>query len=289
MATLSDLTLAVSHVTKLPAAAVFAYGRFAREKGLISQAGRGRAAASVTDRDAANLLIAVLGTGVTREAAETIKTFRQLKGRAYNFGGYAHAFERWLKPLGLKRTKGNSVANFELQENFGAVIEFLMASTIDGSLSQAFSDIPVTEFPIGLWRKWKSTNNQLLDLSIDRLVELGHLKTKPRHELNFGEDFSLEIKVSRITPAVEIEFVRMWDAQQVVFALQFGPLRGAQTKGGHVLRLEATITQHVLAGAALVVRNMIKPAALSSDKPLDLFFADQFARHAVGGGIGPAQ
>ena len=61
MATLSNLVSALAQVTGLPEATVFAYGRFAREAGLISQAGRGLGGAQMTATDATNLLFAVCG------------------------------------------------------------------------------------------------------------------------------------------------------------------------------------------------------------------------------------
>lgn len=78
MATLSDLVSVLAKTTGLPEATVFAYGRFAREAGLISQKGHGRGAAQMSPTDAANLLIAVAGTGVTKEAGSAIKAFRSL-------------------------------------------------------------------------------------------------------------------------------------------------------------------------------------------------------------------
>jgi hypothetical protein len=78
MATLSELVSVLAKTTGLPPATVFAYGRFAREAGLISQKGHGRGAAQMSPTDAANLLIAVAGTGVTKEAGAAIKAFRSL-------------------------------------------------------------------------------------------------------------------------------------------------------------------------------------------------------------------
>src|SRR5215471_16707790 len=101
MATLSDLVTALAGVTGLPESMVFAYGRFARQAGLISQKGRGRSAAAMTLTDAVNLLIAVAATGVTREAGSAVESFRSLKqGRLYDLaGGLSTALLRWLEPL----------------------------------------------------------------------------------------------------------------------------------------------------------------------------------------------
>jgi hypothetical protein len=87
MATLSDLVSVLARVTGLPEATVFAYGRFAREAGLVSQGGRGRGGAQMTATDATNLLLALCGTRVTREAGKAIVALRPLAGEigaAYN-------------------------------------------------------------------------------------------------------------------------------------------------------------------------------------------------------------
>ena len=78
MASLSDLVESLSRVSGVAEATVFAYGRFAREADAIAQKGRGRGAASMTAKDAANLLIAIGGTPITREAGQAVKTFRPL-------------------------------------------------------------------------------------------------------------------------------------------------------------------------------------------------------------------
>src|SRR5262244_3366259 len=80
MANLSELVSGLSVVTGVPEATVFAYGRFAREAGLIAQRGRGRGAATMGPEDAANLVIAVGGTAVTREGGEAINIYRPMRG-----------------------------------------------------------------------------------------------------------------------------------------------------------------------------------------------------------------
>jgi len=83
LATLSELVSQIAELTDIPKATIFAYGRFAREGGLISQKGRGRGGASMTATDVANFLIALGGTSVTREAANAIALFRRMVGYAH--------------------------------------------------------------------------------------------------------------------------------------------------------------------------------------------------------------
>ena len=278
MATLSDLVTALAGVTGLPEARVFAYGRFARQAGLISQKGRGRSAASMSVTDATNLLIAVCATDVTREAGAAIKTFRQLgRGRFYDFSGLSPAIVPWLEPLGIKALGPGDDA-FEVRANFGRFFEHLMTETVTGSVSSVFRRIPVAEIPGELWSKWKRSKSIHLEESMERLVEKGLVKPKAPSALEFGEDISLEVNFSRLVPAVEIEFRRMWDSPQTVFLITFGPERGAQSRAAHNMRLIATLTQHTLAGVGLVQADMVRAAAIRSYKPMDALFAQQFRR-----------
>ncbi|HEV2697792.1 MAG TPA: hypothetical protein VGU90_07355, partial [Terriglobales bacterium] len=207
MATLSDLVTALASVTGLPESTVFAYGRFARQAGLISQKGRGRSAASMTLTDAANLLIAVAATGVTREAGTAVETFRSLKrGRLYDLAaGLSPGLLNWLEPLGI-RPLGQGQDEFEVRCDFGRFLEHLITGTLNGNLAVVFQNIPVAEVPPELWREWKRSESVHLDESVDLLIRQGLLKPKAPSELEFGEDISLEIKFSRLVPAVEVEF-----------------------------------------------------------------------------------
>jgi hypothetical protein len=127
VATLADLTETLARATGLSKATAFAYGRFARESGYVSQHGRGNNAAQMTLRDAVNLLIAVGGTGTTREAGPTIDAFRKLR----SFSGYGNQIDgplfSWLKPLGI-------VEGRYVKADFGSFLDFLMNETANGGL-----------------------------------------------------------------------------------------------------------------------------------------------------------
>jgi hypothetical protein len=276
MATLSDLVTALSGVTGLPEATVFAYGRFARQAGLISQKGRGRSAASMSLADATNLLIAVCATDVTREAGTAIKLFRSLeRGRLYDFSpGLSHAILPWLEPLGIKVLTGQDA--FEVRGNFGGFFEHLITGAVTGSLSSVFRRIPVAEIPKEIWSKWERSKSIHLEESMELLVEKGLVKPKEPSELEFGEDISLEVNFSRLVPAVDIEFRRMWDTPETVFVITFGPERGALSRAPHDMQLIATVTQHTLAAVGLVQADMVRAAAIGSYKPMDALFAQQF-------------
>jgi hypothetical protein len=144
MAALSDLISVLARTTGRPEAEVFAYGRFAREGGLIGQAGRGRGAARMSTRDAANLVIAMLATDVTREAAGVIPKFRGLTGYAERAAGRGgETLVDWVAPLGMKvdTTPGSSLIKYWLDFNLGTFLEFLIDSARTEKLGEVLRSI----------------------------------------------------------------------------------------------------------------------------------------------------
>lgn len=282
MATLSDLVTVVSGATGLPEATVFAYGRFARQAGLINQKGRGRSAAEMSVTDASNLLIAIAGTGVTKEAGTAIKTFRALRnGRAYHLSWTlvsGFPMMNWLADnLGIAPEDEPGTHGFKIRSDFGQFFDFLLTSILNGAIAKIFANMPSAEIPDDLWSVWQREKSPNLKKSMDELIKLGFAKVRPVTDLKFGDDISLEIKVSQLVPAVEIEFLRTWDnAPEVVHLIRFGPERGAQARAPHDMRLIATLTQHSLAAAAMVLTNKFKPKFLATLKPVDWLFWNQF-------------
>ena len=247
----------------------------------------------MTVTDAANLLIAIAGTSVTREAGSAIKTFRKLRnGRCYFFQkGHARFLIKGIEFLadgvgvdGEHSERGGPVA---IQGEFGEFFELIIKSTLDGKLAELFSHIPTAEIPDELWRKWRAKGGDLANCykSMDELIKEGLVFPYPVQELEFGEHISLEIKFSRLVPAVEIEFVRVWDQPETVASITFGPERGGKARGQHRLQLEAGFTQHTLAAVALVIGNRVRPSSIHTLKAVDGLFADQFQNHAAWGRV----
>src|ERR1700687_3500599 len=78
MALLSELVTAVAQAEGMEEVTVGVFARHAREAGLISQAGRGRGAARMTVRDAANLIIAVNACALAKYVRYGVEDFRSL-------------------------------------------------------------------------------------------------------------------------------------------------------------------------------------------------------------------
>lgn len=78
MATIGQLVTVIAVIEGLDEGSVKLVARYAREAGYIGQHLRGAGAAKMTAGDAANLLIAVNGGVLAKDAAKTIERYREL-------------------------------------------------------------------------------------------------------------------------------------------------------------------------------------------------------------------
>ena len=283
MATLSELVEGLAYVTRIPEATVFAYGRFAREAGAINQKGRGRAAAEMSATDAANLLIAVGGTAVTREAGDAVRRYRPMRGSIYDFSRapIKDVILTWLKPLGLLLDDQHETGpEFRLKADFGEFMEFLLVEAATGGLQRLLRRIPAAEIPDDLLASWIRTDSEHLDEDVDDWVEKGLVQLKAPDEIRFGEDVELAITFVRTYPRVDVEFKRMWRGAETVFQVTFYPARSVSAEID-ALRVAATLTQHAIFGVAWLLSNQLRPEALRGRGLLRL---DQRLRR--GGGAG---
>jgi hypothetical protein len=107
MATPGELVQTMADVLGVPRPTVFQYDRSLAENGLRSKKGRGRSAATVTARDAANLLIAAVATPVSgwsmKEAARACKSYASLPSRTGAAGERELSQTSWPALLNLPR------------------------------------------------------------------------------------------------------------------------------------------------------------------------------------------
>ena len=204
MALLSDLVADLAQVSFLPEATVFAYGRFAREAGHISQKGRGRGAASMSVRDAANLLIAVAGTAVTREAGTAIDTFRGLKGEFFAAPDQASLqVIKWLKPLGWEvRRDRHGALDGKQKGDFGDFLEYMIQMALGPELNQFLRAIPVVD-AASITEPYRNQP----DTPSEILVKYGARLKAPR-EIEIGVDIAIRFKFDRLYPQVTVEVFR---------------------------------------------------------------------------------
>src|SRR5664280_162917 len=250
VATLSDLVRGLAMSTGLPEATVLAYGRFAREAGYISQKGRGRGAAGMTIRDAANLLIAIGGTAVTREAGNTIKRFRTLPAANWDVNNpeAVNLYKTWLTPLissVVTETQAGpgmyhyrpSAADSGMEEtwyhypphsaeqspypDFGRFVEFLIEQAMSGDLIRTFRNIAVVEI------RHVSDLDSLEAWTTDELISERSCPAKPPEQKKFGVagDIWMTIEFDRIKPRVHIEVKRKGLRTEVVFEFDYDRYR----------------------------------------------------------------
>ena len=93
--------------------------------GLRSKSGRGNSAARMTARDAAHLLVAILGSSHVKDSAETVRRYRETRLHAIEYG-YDNC------PIAALR-------NLPPDHSFVDAIEALVTAAIDGSLETALS------------------------------------------------------------------------------------------------------------------------------------------------------
>jgi hypothetical protein len=247
VATLNELTETLAYATGLQRATAFAYGRFAREAGLISQKGRGANAALMTFRDAANLLLAVGGTGTTREAGKTIKAFRALEG--LSTGSLEEPFVEWLKPLGLKKIAKFGEKLPLLDADFGTFIEFMMREASTGQLNDVLRSLPVPEIDQRTFSRYLLKPN-----STETLLADSRVARKPRSELAIGweKDVWIELEFNRTNPTVWIYFRRNAMRTEDVCSFLFRPRKPI---GQRDMAVTTSFTQTTVAALAYCVTN----------------------------------
>jgi hypothetical protein len=251
MATLQDLVTVLSWATAVPEATVFAYGRFAREAGLISQGGRGRGGARMTVRDAANLVIALGGTATTREAGATINRFRPMHGTIYAFRLETRVLD-WLSPLGVQK-KGPDET---LSARFGKFLEFLLQEAGSGRLHAFLSSIPSLTLPD---EYSPSSSEILLSSKVEEILQRAKNGTvEPR-------DAVLYIEFDRSTPMARIRLERWWGVPETVMEIDFHPSRASVTRFSRPMDffLTARFSAATLAALAITLSDREIPQNLS--------------------------
>jgi hypothetical protein len=202
MATLSNLVTVLAHVTGVPDATVFAYGRFAREAGLISQAGRGLGGAQMTPTDAANLLIAIGGTRITKEAGKAIAALRPLEGRVWH-----HRYQEPQLPLKqwIGRYHSFSIERTgDEQLRVGTFLDFLLTEASTGKFEDFVRSLQIWDSP---------------RLPDPRYYEAQKIFQKDRKLLPFKKPASVDIFND-----VEISLAFSPSIEQVIFGIDYNVL-----------------------------------------------------------------
>jgi hypothetical protein len=150
MASPGELVAVMADTLGVPRATVAQYDRVLAENGLRSSGGRGLSAAKVTAADAANLLLAIVGSPISgaaiKEAAKTCKSYGGLRSvlTGLRQKGRLHAFKRL----------ANLPAEHSLREALVALIEDADAVASGVVVIQLDSPTPGGEIHIGRSEKF---------------------------------------------------------------------------------------------------------------------------------------
>jgi hypothetical protein len=267
MAILRELVEVLARITGVPESTVFAFGRFTREAGLISQKGRGRAAAEMSTLDAANLFIALGATDVTREAPLAVRKFSSLQGFTVGFPGsplweYFHA---WLKPVILK-TEANGGDVY--LKDFGSFVQFLLEDSVSGRLTRFLRGIPVLDE--------RSRTRLLLEEHEEFGRSLVHFlrkgaTMKPTDQVVVGteEDVWFTFVFKRANPFVYFDIKTRHVGEEDLFTVVFRDPDGQGVERD--LQVEATLTQTSIQALGSTLRGFKIPSKLKRLEEIETF------------------
>jgi hypothetical protein len=129
MASPGELVRTFAEFLDIPVSTIVVHDRNLVTAGLRSKSGRGTSAARMTARDAAHLLVAVLGSSHVKDSVETVR-------------GYGEA--RFFKEMstGYDASNVEALQNLPSDHSFVDAVEALIGAAADGSLQQAmYNDI----------------------------------------------------------------------------------------------------------------------------------------------------
>jgi hypothetical protein len=124
MASPGELVKIVATALGIPEPTVVVHDRNLVIAGLRSKGGRGRSAAAVTARDAANLLTAMLGSGQVKESVATVERYAETRPQR------ATSSDMLYSAIGLK-----DLTALAASHSFVDGLEALIASAANGSLA----------------------------------------------------------------------------------------------------------------------------------------------------------
>ena len=124
MASPGELVRKLSELLGIAERTIVLHDRNLVVAGLRSKGGRGNSAARMAARDAAHLLVAVLGSSHVKDSAETVRRYRETRFHKSASGGYDDSTIAALR-------------NLPPDHSFVDAVEALIAAAADGSLETA--------------------------------------------------------------------------------------------------------------------------------------------------------
>lgn len=136
MPTLTELKAEMERALNDPQLKAEIYARPLRKAGLLTTGGRGPSAPQMTERDCANLLIAIIGNAAAIRGPETVKQYRSLHMLRRRPGPRGH---RSTRPRKVKDLSSLPLARIREAHFFGELVELLILRAADGSIKRLAS------------------------------------------------------------------------------------------------------------------------------------------------------
>ena len=136
MPTLTELKTEMERALNDPQLKAEIYARPLRKAGILTTGGRGPSAPHVTERDCANLLIAIMGDAPAIRGPETVGLYRPLSLRPRRPGRRGH---RSTQPQRVRDLSGLPLTRIREVHLFGDLMEMLIMWAADGSIERLAS------------------------------------------------------------------------------------------------------------------------------------------------------
>lgn len=141
MAFFNDLVRVIAAAEGMDEMTVSGIGQYARDAGHISKGGRGRSAARMTHRDAANLLMAVNGTDLAKNAGEAVSSFGGMTRWPLDAVPFRKEQPQALEEMVAKTTFGEALENLIRVVTVDAIGAFDLAFALHSELPDVTADL----------------------------------------------------------------------------------------------------------------------------------------------------
>lgn len=148
MASPGEMVKRIAETFGAPEATVTLHDRNLADAGLRTKGGRGRSAAKMTASDVANLLVAVAGSSMVKDAVQTVEAYANLPARNGEFSFESEENRGDFDGNEPKRwhLSGFPIATLQglpAEHTFRDALAALITAAADGSLQEAIGNLPV--------------------------------------------------------------------------------------------------------------------------------------------------
>lgn len=277
MATLTDLIQVLARITGVPEATLFATGRFAREAGYISQAGRGRGGAEMTVTDAANLLIGACGPMVIKDAPRAIQLFRTQKGNVRLGSRGLFRLNEICSLLGIEGLSLNHTSYGEVADlsfDFGYFLERMIGQSANLELLRFLKGAPVAVYSIEASYSAFDPISEAHEV-IKSLPQVRKLSALSYEEIELGTHSWLDFRFDRALGSVQAEIGYFVGDDVPAAEFDFGHQKKGRTDSRSLgdLGLVCRISELTILALGFALANRDLPTSLKSVADFQRYFS----------------